>query len=92
MNTRQLVIRRVELQGLFLNRLVESQKQRKVRADWVFFERGVMLAAVNEERTRSNLPPCCVEMIEKVERLAVGHSDYSSKFALYCAELALGEV
>ncbi len=27
--------------------------------------------------------------IERVETWAVGHSDYSSKFALHCAEIAL---
>lgn len=35
------------------------------------------------------MPPVGVAEIERVERGTVGHSDYSLKFALYCAELAL---
>lgn len=58
---------------------------------WVVFERERMLAAVNKERGRRGLPRLAVGDVERVERLAVGHSDYVSKFALYCAELALGE-
>jgi hypothetical protein len=29
--------------------------------------------------------------VQRAERQAVGHSDYSKKFALYCAELVLKE-
>lgn len=34
-------------------------------------------------------PPLTSAQIERVEQWACGHSDYSSKFALYCAELVL---
>ncbi|MGW1966656.1 hypothetical protein ACWCPD_41115 [Streptomyces sp. NPDC001935] len=43
---------------------------------------------VNEIRVQRALPAVPVEGILRVERQAVGHSDYSLKFALYCAEIA----
>lgn len=47
------------------------------------------LDEVNEHRALLGKPPVDAAAIERVERWALGHSDYSSKFALYCAELAL---
>lgn len=59
---------------------------------WVLFERDAMHAAVNAERASRGLPPIELKAIERVERLACGHVDYSRKYPLYCAEIALGEV
>lgn len=75
----------------FLIRLGEAQAHRgsdpwKV---WSTRERGVMRDLVNEERRRREQPPVTAADIERVERSAVGHFDYSRKFALYCAVLAL---
>jgi hypothetical protein len=61
-------------------------------AGWVAFERNTMLGAVNAERLIRGLGPVIREMFMRVEQLAVGHSDYSTKLALYCAELAIGEI
>jgi hypothetical protein len=56
--------------------------------EWAAYERARMHETVNAIRSDRSLPPVSVDDIVRVERLAVGHSDYSSKFALYCAELA----
>jgi len=54
---------------------------------WVIDERKTMLDAVNSERFRRGLP--AVIDIGKAERSAMGHVDYTQKFALYCAEMAV---
>lgn len=56
--------------------------------EWAVYERARMHETVNAIRADRNLPPVPIEDVVRVERLAVGHSDYSSKFAYYCAELA----
>jgi hypothetical protein len=56
--------------------------------EWTAYERGRMHEMVNAIRADRGLRPVPVEAIVRVERQAVGHSDYSRKFALYCAELA----
>lgn len=48
-----------------------------------------MFDATNEERRSRGPSPVTMAEIERVERLAVGRCDYSEKFALYCAEIAL---
>lgn len=56
--------------------------------EWAAYERTCMREAVNAIRSDRGLPPIPIDDIVRVERLAVGHSDYSLKFAFYCAELA----
>ncbi|MEH0657717.1 hypothetical protein QA860_08220 [Streptomyces stelliscabiei] len=79
--------------------LAAAQAERKQRPDlvdgpdgpeceWAAFERARMHETVNEIRAERDLPPVSVEEIVRGERMAVGHSDYSLKFAFYCAELA----
>ncbi|EPD84161.1 hypothetical protein HMPREF1529_02201 [Microbacterium sp. oral taxon 186 str. F0373] len=48
-----------------------------------------MLAEVNDIRRSTGADPVTAEQIKNAERPAIGHSDYATKFALYCAELAL---
>lgn len=55
---------------------------------WAAYERTRMHETVNAIRAERGLPAVPVEDIIRVERQAVGHSDYSLKFAFYCAELA----
>jgi hypothetical protein len=80
--------------------LATAQEERPQRPDlvdgpdgpeceWAVYERSRMHEAVNAIRAERGLTPLPVEEIARVERLAVGHSDYSSKFAYYCAELAV---
>ena len=73
-----------------------SQRQDEVRTgnglelDWVLFERQEMFAAVNRALAEQGLPLVEMAAVERVERHACGHVDYFEKYALYCAELALG--
>lgn len=58
---------------------------------WVLYERQQMLEAVNVERLTRGLESASESDVKRVEQMAEGHTDYGSKFALYCTELALGE-
>lgn len=58
---------------------------------WVHYERHLMLREVNRARAEQGHDPIDVETLRRVEQLACGHVDYFTKFALYCAELALNE-
>lgn len=76
----------IEIQKALLTVLEEAQCARQFpKADWISMERTAMLDAVN--RLRVGKRPVDLATITGVERLALGHVDYSSKFALYCAEL-----
>lgn len=57
---------------------------------WVHYEREQMTIAVNAARTNRGLEPVTLADVARVEQQAVGHVDYFAKFALYCAELAIG--
>lgn len=57
---------------------------------WIVETQLAMHAETNRLRGLHGLEPISLEAIERVETMAVGHSDYASKFALYCAELAVG--
>lgn len=70
--------------------LVPEPGEGRTELEWVLFERSTMLAAVNAERAVIGLPPVDVTMVRRVERLAEGHTDYATKFPLYCAELVVG--
>ncbi|MFF8784864.1 hypothetical protein [Streptomyces sp. NPDC015125] len=56
--------------------------------EWAAYERARMHETVNAIRGERDLPAVPVEDIVRAEQHAVGHSDYSRKFAFYCAELA----
>lgn len=57
---------------------------------WVQFEREVMHELVNRARADADLAPVTLEQVMAAECQAEGHVDYCAKFALYCAELAVG--
>lgn len=59
--------------------------------EWVIYERQRMWETVNQERAKLGKPPVEISVVERVERIACGHVDYSSKYALYCAELVLDD-
>ncbi|MGW2010826.1 hypothetical protein [Streptomyces nigrescens] len=78
--------------------LARAQEERGQRPDlvdgpdgpeceWAAYERARMHETVNAIRAERLLPAAPVEDIIRAEQLAVGHSDYSRKFAFYCAEL-----
>jgi phosphopantetheine adenylyltransferase len=96
--TPQRLTQKLALRDQFLNILTAAQGERPAREyvtdgelGWVIYERETMHRAVNEARAERGLAPVPLAAVERVESLASGHSDYSSKFALYCAELALQE-
>jgi len=50
-------------------------------------DRKCVLHEVNRQRALLTYAPIKIEVIERAERLAVGHSDYISKYALAAADL-----
>jgi len=98
---------RLALHDKFLRILQEAAKERPKREGfvpapgggrlgftepgWVDYERQRMFEAVNWERHLRGIPQVTPQQIIRVETQACGHTDYASKYALYCAELALGE-
>lgn len=70
---------------------IQQRKRNEYRdATWVDVELDVMHHTVNCERSKRDLPDISRQVVKTVERFACGSTDYYSKFALYCAELALG--
>lgn len=85
---------KLALRDQLLHTLTEAQEERPAREyvisgelGWVIYERETMHRAVNEARAEVGKQSLTIDQIEQVESLATGHSDYSSKYALYCAEL-----
>lgn len=83
-----------------ITELTDAAKQRHLREDlvngatgyepgWVRYERGRMLAVVNDERAKRGLQPVSWTTVADAESLAAGHVDYVTKYALYCAELVV---
>ena len=54
---------------------------------WVLYEREQMSAAVNGLRAKAGKDPVGLEELTSVETRAAGHIDYTSKFAMGCADL-----
>jgi hypothetical protein len=86
----------IELRDRFLTILGEAQKHRDELTQWVegspawvLYERTRMLEAVNAVRLARGKPFVTEEDVLRVENQAFGHVDYSRKFSLYCAKLAL---
>jgi hypothetical protein len=82
---------RLWLRDQILAGLSAKQKERRKAVDieWVENERNFMFEQVNHYRQLAGKPPLTMDKIVRVETMAMGHCDYSSKFALYCAELVL---
>jgi uncharacterized protein YkuJ len=66
-------------------------KDGRTEPAWVAYEREMMHEAVTKERAKLGKGPIALKKIERVERMALGHVDYSAKFSLYCAELVLNQ-
>jgi hypothetical protein len=93
---------RLALRDRFRAVLAKAMEQRDKRPDfvdtmdgpeleWVLYERVVMLDEVNRMRAERGYPKVDSYLVLRAERMACGHVDYHSKFALYCAEIVLGE-
>lgn len=78
--------------------LVSEQDKRATRRgvvcgepEWVAAERDAMVDRVNLLRSRRGLWPLAVTDIRAKEDLACGHSDYTEKYAIGCADLVVAE-
>lgn len=76
-----------EMQDKMLDRLEDAQRHRQTDPNWIENELAAMLVAVNQERHNLSKAPISLDALRRQERMAQGHSDYSRKFALYCANL-----
>ena len=56
---------------------------------WILAERESVMREVNHQRALRAFDPIGIAAIERAERLAVGHSDYVSKYAHAAADLVL---
>ena len=74
-----------------MNKWITNLAGKDSELEWMLYEKQVMFNLVNDYRTKNNLEPIPMEDIERVERLACGHCDYTRKFSLYCSELAVGK-
>jgi hypothetical protein len=82
-------MKRMDLQTQFLGILTRAQKFRDERLDWRTYERAVMLEEVNRKRRGLAKAALKEHDISNIECLALGHTDFPQKFALYCTELVL---
>ena len=64
-----------------------DQRGKRGFAEWPMMERRAMWKRVNEERARRGKEMLQIEEVARVEQMAVGHTDYGTKYALYCTEL-----
>lgn len=89
------------LYDLMLRRITAAAKRRSELQDveerdgerqpcWVFYERDLLLNAVNRERRRRELSEVSYSAVADIERGATGHSDYAHKLASRCSFLAEG--
>lgn len=81
----------IEVYQTIRSRLVAETEHRPGRSvdEWITAERVCVLAEVNRLRALQGLRPIDVATIERAERMAVGHSDYISKYAHAAADLVL---
>jgi hypothetical protein len=69
----------------------QALREKRPYPKWHQAELKAMCCAVNRIRKQTGCAaPVVMADIERVETMASGHTDYSTKFALYCAELAMG--
>jgi hypothetical protein len=85
---RQRLIRETKARFLGTLSIVQQSRGADADASWIERVQRAMLAAVNGVRAGRGVDLVALADIARVERSAIGHSDYSHKFALHCAELA----
>jgi len=70
-------------------KLVAETKHRKKRAleAWILAERECVMREINHHRGLLAYEPVDLAVVKRAERLAVGHSDYVSKYAHAAADL-----
>ena len=65
---------------------IKRREGKSVEA-WIRAERACVLHEVNHWRALLSYAPLDISVVERAERLAVGHSDYVSKYACAAADL-----
>ncbi len=70
----------------------QSRRHEYPGTTWIDVEIDVMHHQINCDRSKRGLVDLSRDVVVRAERMAAGHTDYASKFALYCAELSLGIV
>jgi hypothetical protein len=70
-------------------KLVAETTHRKNRSleAWILAERECVMAEVNRQRGLLAYDPVGIVIVERAERMAVGHSDYISQYAHAAADL-----
>lgn len=63
-----------------------QRKGRTVEA-WILAERECVMREVNHQRALLAYDPVGITVVERAERMAVGHSDYIAKYAHVAADL-----
>ncbi len=66
-------------------------RHRRSVEEWILAERECVLLEVNRQRRLRAYDPVAIEVVERAERMALGHSDYVSKYAHAAADLVLCE-
>ena len=59
--------------------------------EWLKLELEMLLSEINSQRGAAELAPITMRDLRRVETMACGHSGYSHKLAIYCAELCVGD-
>lgn len=59
--------------------------------EWIAAEHDAMRNLVNDLRVERGLPLIDPRHIARAEQMAAGHSDYTKKYALYCADLVFDD-
>ena len=54
---------------------------------WILAERECVMREVNRQRALLAYEPVRITVVERAERMAVGHSDYTSKYAHAATDL-----
>lgn len=70
-------------------KLVAETELREGRSveEWILAERECVMRAVNHQRDLLAYDPVGIADVERAERMAVGHTDYVSKYAHAAADL-----
>lgn len=83
----------IKLRNHLLDVLSAAQSKFREKCEypeWIQKEHEEMLTEVNIQLATRCRKPITLEDLVKIEQNALGHSDYSSKFSLYLAEVILG--
>jgi hypothetical protein len=64
-----------------------DERHRRTLDEWIARERICVWVEVNKLRDKLGLLPTTLAEVERIERLAIGHSDYVHKYACAAAHL-----